>query len=673
MTMHCPICKAQNKDEAESCPECGFDFSTPGGKNHTGPALTKYISLDIFNITFILLAILALAITFGGYFLWNVLMFPHDSWVLTTQQVENKTVLQMLNWRNGNALPLAESEGNWEADIHLAIDQPPATENLVTQNSGRWNGGGAILLPDSQRTVLAVRQNDLWQVSLVDLATGTKDILVETQDAPPFLSIAPEHGLTAVSIPATAETVASLNVFSLTTRLDVGQPLGETPSAKAILSPDGNHLLYTVTVSRSNITQITTDTLVTTNIEIITNTNVSSGSQVISSDTETTTTNDTVTTTQTITRSQIVADAQIETDTQTLRDTQTLTDTQRENGDSLTNFAGSIGVETTTITHIITTTEVTTEIQQFFHTTFYLSNLTGGSESIVYEFDNGQENHLDDYLYDFTPNGQAIVYQNDKLELYIMGLDGQNMTKVFTPSQALSEIQWQISPGSDYVVILLNSLSEQDTSDLSIVSLKTGKSIMDDTLPRARRDTLTFLDPEQILYSPSPDKQSVYKFASTYVDIFDRQLASSTLAKDRGLVAFVEKSEADTRFEFFNPFQSDLAPNLAFNLSEDLQSSSIQTFDLAGSYLVFTNGSALYFKDILRNRLPVLLTSNPGVYRSAKFTSDLSAVLYTVNSGGQDNIYRLDLGDKEGIRLLENAHLLDKLERTWLSPELLKP
>ncbi|MCB0209258.1 MAG: hypothetical protein KDJ52_08005 [Anaerolineae bacterium] len=582
-------------------------------------------------------------------------------------------MLQFLNWRSGNALHLGESEGKWVADIHLAIDRPPAAENLITQKSGRWKGGGVIILSDSQSTILAVRQNDRYQVSFIDLVTGDKNILVESQDVPPFLSIAPEHGLTAVSIPATEETVASLRVFSMTNRLDVGQPLGETPSAKAVLSPDGNHLLYTVTVSRSNIMQVTTDTSVTTNTEIITNTSVTSGSQIINSDTETTTASNTLTTTQTITRSQPVTGAQIETTSQTMEDTQTLTDTSRANGDRLADAGGAVEVETTTITHIITTTEVTTETQQFFHATFYLSNLADGSDSIAYEFDHGLIEYLDNYLYDFTPNGQAIVYQNDSQELYRMGLDGQNMTKIFTPDNPLSEIHWQISPGSDYVVILLVGLTEQNTSDLSIVSLETGKSIMDDTLPKTYQNTLTFLDPEQILFSPSPDKQSVYKFTSNYVDKFDKQPSPSILAEDRGLVAFVRKNGINTRFEFFNPFYSDLASNLAFDLSEDFQGSSIQIFDLAGSYVVFTNGSALYYKDILSNGLPILLASNQGEYRSAKFTPDLSAVLYTVNSKGQDNIYRLDLGNEKGIRLLENAGFLDKLERIWLSPELLKP
>ncbi len=249
--MYCPVCQAKNSHNARFCGNCGFRFSSPGGKNHEGSTLNKYFALDWINIAAVILATLLLVGAVGGYVFWS-LVKPSTSWVLAVAPVESGTKLYALSGQSGYSLELVESERNWTPQLHLALDLPALIGSPQSQLSGTWNGGEAVYSPSTRKVIAAVKHLDRWQVSITDLGNGEQHILAEIKANEPFLSIAPAHATTAISVRATHDTPARLQIFAETQELELPQPLPETLFPNARVASNGALLLYTSTNSQTN-------------------------------------------------------------------------------------------------------------------------------------------------------------------------------------------------------------------------------------------------------------------------------------------------------------------------------------------------------------------------------------------------------------------------------------
>jgi hypothetical protein len=266
-TMYCPLCRTQNENDAETCqnPECAFDFSSPSAQPDTAPFLSKLLDVDQWlpNVVLGIWSIVVLAIIFLGYLSWNNFV-PSIPWVLAVGEQDDKSQLYALNWKNGKQILLSESIGSSSPDIQLSMPDRLAAYIQQRCFSGRWDGGSAFLLPDLEKTVYVGKRDSRWEVSLADLNTLSADVLAATVDTEPFISIAPLNNLMAISVPASGETMANLQVFSLVDGTKISQPVTEALSTRGILSPDGAYLLYTVTLTRTDISTDTKDVYSTT-------------------------------------------------------------------------------------------------------------------------------------------------------------------------------------------------------------------------------------------------------------------------------------------------------------------------------------------------------------------------------------------------------------------------
>lgn len=243
--------QVENKSKASHAQSISNSFAQPVPK--TEVSVKK---LSTFDIVVGALAIIILASIFGVYLLWRVVT-PPQPWVLALREDGDKSQLHALNWKSGVLVLIGESEGDWTPDIHLATSNSLAANIMQKQYVGIWNGGGAILLPNSEKILFTLRQNDRWQVNLVDLKTNHLVNLTESLEAEPFISLAPFQKLVAVSVPTTSEKMATLRVFSLSDATQVSQPENEALDTKGILSSNAEYLLYTTTLTR---TEVGTDT-----------------------------------------------------------------------------------------------------------------------------------------------------------------------------------------------------------------------------------------------------------------------------------------------------------------------------------------------------------------------------------------------------------------------------
>ncbi len=204
--------------------------------------------------------LLILAVIFGAYFSGQLLA-PNYHWALALQENADKTKLYVLDWKDEFAMELGESQGDWLPKIQLTATDPK-TLNILKQSqySGWWNGGAAILLPESEKMLFAFRKEDTWQVNWADLKTNKINVLSESADVEPFISVAPLKKLVAISTPITDEKTASLKVFSLGEGTEVAQLVNEGIGTHGVLAPNGEHILYTLTITKpsTNTTYLTT-------------------------------------------------------------------------------------------------------------------------------------------------------------------------------------------------------------------------------------------------------------------------------------------------------------------------------------------------------------------------------------------------------------------------------
>ncbi len=552
--MHCPRCREKNENEATICRECDFEFSSPTGKNHTGLSITRFLAIDIFNIVFIFLAVSALVAIFLGYFSGYFLIprfAPTQSWVMAIQKDDNKSRLYAVNWKDEVSLPLTESEGDWTPAIHLAKSSSPVFGTLENIYSKRWDGGQVVLFPHSDKAVFTVRQNERYQVNLIDLQTGQLEILEETLNVEPFISVAPAQNLAAVSVPATEEEEATLNVFSDANKLNIEHPLGESISTKGILAPDGQRLLYTVTVSNT-VTQ--------------------------------------------------------------------------------------------------------TDTQNVYHTTLYVADINGFVENVIYEFDHDSRQIPGDFVYDFSPDSQSIVYKSPQMDLYLADLQGQTSTKVFTPTEETAFIGWQFSPGSDHLILTVVKPSDVNEIELIQVSLETGDIIsFEENFPISNFSPFTFLNSEQLFYESPNNEPVIYNLVTHTQSIipFSTHILP-LLPTDMGLITFITANNDQTSFSFFNVLKNDAASALDFQVDN-----FVRGHDISNQHVIYQDGNTLYVKDVLSNRSPTSITTSDNGNILTHITTDPNYLLYTTTEGEQTNIYWVDLRNQQSKLLLENAQLLN--------------
>ena len=194
--------------------------------------------------------------------------------------------------------------------------------------------------------------------------------------------------------------------------------------------------------------------------------------------------------------------------------------------------------------------------------------------------------------------------------------------------------------------------------ELIHISLETGDIIpFEETFPVSYLSSLAFLDAEQILYSSPSNNPVIYNLRThtqSFIPLSTQKPVRPLLTKDLSLIAFVTLNNKQTNFNFFNVLQSRGASSLDFRVDD-----SVTGLDLANRYIVYQDDSTLYVKDILSNRLPVsIAASNNGIF-STYFTTNPNDLLYTIDTGKQINIYRVDLRNQQSRLLLENAQLLN--------------
>lgn len=665
MAMICPVCKAQNNPEAQSCQACNFQFSSPGGQNHTGWGITGLIAFDLINIPLIIILVISVLGIIFGYFRLDRFIsefIPTNPWVLAIREIDdNKTQLYALNWQDRNSLLLGESEAGWSPDLHLATSNPIIRELIRRDYSGGWDGGAAVLLPASDQVMVAIKQKERWQVNLADLHTQDVKTLVDESNAEPFISVAPEHSLIAVSVPATEETPASLNVFSLTNKLEMGRPLGDTISPKAIVSPNGEHLLYTVTMSKTDVTQVKIETQVITNTVMTTDTRTITDTQE-TVDTLSTSARQVMTDPRTITITQVIPGALITTNSKTVSQTQVISDVQiKSDNPIITDSQETIEVKVTSVSEIVTVTQTTTNTQHYYQSTLYLASLNGEVEKAIYKLDHGKRELPATYTYEFSPNSRTIVYETPQKDLYLTDIASQNTTPIYTNTESNISITWNIMPGSDYVLINRKNATEVE---LQAIPFEPSETLsIGGPFPALRLSSLIILNSKQILYSPAVNEEVIYNLAKPgggngQIPIPNQKMNSPLATKDLGILAFVRSNSTETVFNFYNVLGDGFAESLAFSFD-----GQVEALDFAHQYVVFKDKEdILYLKDFLDDHLVNYPPTNGARNISARFTDNPNYLLYTADVEEQTNIYRVDLPKNQLDKLLEDAQLLDLLQ-----------
>jgi hypothetical protein len=251
----------QNKTEASQTQSTSESYTRPA------PAFPKpkvsVSRVTTFDKVIGVLAIFLVADIFVAYLVLRSLT-PSQPWVLALREEGDKSQLYAYHWKKAIFTRLGESEGDWISSVHWATSNSLATNIIQKRYVGSWNGGEAILLPNSEKIFFTLKQNGHWWVNLADLKANFLVTLEENLEAEPFISIAPFQKLAAIGEPATPERMATLRVFSLDDATEVSRPVDNALDAKGVLSSNGELLLYTTTLTRTEVGTDTEDIYSTT-------------------------------------------------------------------------------------------------------------------------------------------------------------------------------------------------------------------------------------------------------------------------------------------------------------------------------------------------------------------------------------------------------------------------
>ncbi len=191
-------------------------------------------------------------------------------YVLGVREGEENSELYLINWQENGEPPLliTDSEGEGVLPVLWATaDSQTFEQSLV---GGIWAGGNAYLLPEKEMLLYATQHGDAWDMSAqylgeepqtVSLFTGIEDIHM--------VSIAPDADLLAVSSnPITPANKSSVEIISMADGSKLSTSVTDVFHAQGILSPNGEHLLSSVTITDTIVYTSTgatiTDTVYTT-------------------------------------------------------------------------------------------------------------------------------------------------------------------------------------------------------------------------------------------------------------------------------------------------------------------------------------------------------------------------------------------------------------------------
>lgn len=172
-------------------------------------------------------------------------------YLLAVREVKDGHELYLANWQESGAEPLlvASSQGEGVLPIQWSTADPQTFHQSLI--GGAWDGGNAYLLPEKELLMYATQNANAWNIGiqLVGKENQPNPIVTDVQDVQ-VVSVAPDADLVAISLnPVTPTNTAAIEIFSLADGSQIDRLATDAFHNWGILSPDGNYLLSSQTIT----------------------------------------------------------------------------------------------------------------------------------------------------------------------------------------------------------------------------------------------------------------------------------------------------------------------------------------------------------------------------------------------------------------------------------------